>query len=115
MKKIIELALKSNEVSLQGVLNLVSCLDDNKQERAVMLLTENDTLPKDFKVGEVVKDGKCTYTTKSYNYLHDVVICDYTYEYEGKTNKESDYRIGMYIWRHLREKIAEETKAQTAN
>lgn len=115
MRKIIELALKSNEVSLQGVLSLVNCIDSNKQERAVMLLTENATLPKDFIVGEVVKDGKYTYTAKDYNYLNDTVTCDYTYEYEGKVNKNNEDHVSMTRWRNLRETTAKELKAQNAN
>lgn len=115
MKKVIELALKSGEVTLQGVINLVNCLSDYEQERAVMLLTENDTLPKDFKVGEIVKDGKFTYTAKSYSYLRDVVTCTCTYEYKSKIDKVTNDIMVMNTWRNLRKKTAEAIKAQTAN
>lgn len=118
MKKIIELALKSREITFDGIMDLVNCLDDNQQERAVLILTENQHCPEDFTVGEVIKEGNYIYTAVKYNLLTEKVICDYTYSVEGKTTREGRDIISWHHWTTIRDrmkKAAEETKAQNAN
>lgn len=118
MKKIIELALKSREITFDGIMDLVNCLDANQQERAVLILTENQHCPEDFTVGEVIKEGNYIYTAVKYNFLTEKVICDSTYSAEGKTTREGRDIISWYRWTTIRDnmkKAAEKTKAQNAN
>lgn len=106
MKKVIELALKSGEITLQGIMNLVNCIDEDKQERAVMLLTENDDTPDGIttlqKGVELTKDGKpyCHYTCIGYNYLRNIVIVKE--KYEGKDNEFTSC-VSVDAWKIYRQ------------
>lgn len=106
MKKVIELALKSGEVTLKGVINLVNCLTDLEQERAVMLLTENDSIPDGVTILqkglELNKDGQpySHYTCIGYNYLQDKVIVKERHE---GTDNEYTSRVSVSTWRIYRQ------------
>lgn len=110
MKKVIELALKSGEVTLQGVINLVNCIDKQQQERAVMLLTENDSIPDDVVILqnglELTKDGKpyCHYTCIGYNYLQDKVVVKE--RYEGKDGEFTSH-VSVSAWKIYRQNYIE--------
>lgn len=110
MKKVIELALKSGEITLQGVINLVNCIDANEQERAVMLLTENDDTPDDVVIKqkgvELTKDGKpyCHYTCIGYNYLRNNVIVKE--RYEGKDGEFTSH-VSVGAWEKYRQNYIE--------
>lgn len=115
MKKVIELAIKSGEVTLQGIINLVSCIDEQQQERAIMLLTENDDTPNSvviFQKGlELTKDGKPYrhYICIGYNYLRDIVIVKE--RYEGKDNEFTSHLSvdawGKYRKNYINQQIKE--------
>ena len=106
MKKVIELALKSGEITLQGVINLVDCLSETKQERAIMLLTENNDIPDEVKIltkgvsfddeGNIV----CEYTCIGYNYLDQEVKVKR--RYIKKEDNESITYITLYAWKGYR-------------
>lgn len=106
MKKVIELALKSGEITLQGVINLVNCIDEQQQERAVMLLTESYDIPNDvimYQKGLALnRDGKPHryYTCVGYNYLRNKVIVKE--KYEGNDN-EFTTRVTVDDWRKYRQ------------
>lgn len=110
MKKVIELALKSGEITLQGVINLVNCINEQQQERAVMLLTENDDTPDGVTILqkglELTSDGKpyCYYTCIGYNYLKDKVVVKE--RYEGKDD-EFTIHISVGAWREYRQNYIE--------
>lgn len=80
MKKVIELALKSGEITLKDIMNLVNCIDEDQQERAVMLLIESYDIPDDVVISQkgldLNRDGKPHryYTCVGYNYLRNKVI-----------------------------------------
>ena len=106
MKKVIELALKSGEVTLQGVISLVNCLSETKQERAIMLLTENNDIPDEVKIltkgisfdseGNVAYE----YTCIGYNYLNEEVIVK-----KHCVQKEHDdftTNVSLYAWKGYR-------------
>lgn len=105
MKKVIELALKSGEVTLQGVINLVECLNSYDQERAVMLLTENNDIPDEVKIFNkgIGLDSKGnithTYQCVGYNYLKDNVIV--RKQTVGKSDDDI-YHIGVAAWKEYR-------------
>ena len=107
MKKVIELAIKSGEVTLQGVINLVNCIDIEQQERAVILLTENDSYPVDITIlqkgVELNKDGEayCHYTCIGYNYLQDKVVVKK--QYVGENEREFTTTISICAWKKYRE------------
>lgn len=115
MKKVIELALKSGEVTLQGVINLVNCLDKEQQERAVMLLTENDDTPDNIAILqkglELTKDGKpyCHYTCIGYNYLRNNVIVKE--RYEGK-DAEFTSHVSISAWEKYRQNYIEQQQKE---
>lgn len=115
MKKVIELALKSGEVTLQGVINLVSCLNDYEQERAVMLLTENDDIPNEVKILDrgIALDSKGnithTYQCVGYNYLKDNVIV--RKQTVGKSNDDI-YHIGVAAWKEYRKNYIEQQQKE---
>lgn len=106
MKKIIELALKSGEVTLQGVINLVSCLNDIQQERAVMLLTENNDIPDEVKIltkgvsFDSEGNVECEYTCLGYNYLTEHVIVKK--HYIGKKRDDYEANVSIYAWEGYR-------------
>lgn len=110
MKKVIELALKSGEITLTGIINLVNCIDEQQQERAVMLLTENDDTPESITILqkglELNKDGKpyCHYTCIGYNYLRNNVIVKE--RYEGK-NDEFTSHVSIGAWEKYRQNYIE--------
>lgn len=110
MKKVIELALKSGEITLTGIISLVNCLDEQQQERAVMLLTENDDTPEGITILqkglELTKDGKpyCHYTCIGYNYLRNNVIVKE--RYEGK-NDEFTSHVSIGAWEKYRQNYIE--------
>lgn len=106
MKKVIELALKSGEITLQGVINLVDCLSETKQERAIMLLTENNDIPDEVKIltkgisfdseGNIAYEYACI----GYNYLNEEVIVK-----KHCVQKEHDdftTNISFYAWKGYR-------------
>ena len=115
MKKVIELALKSEEVTLQGVMNLVNCLDVEQQERAVMLLTENDNTPDGITILqkglELTKDGKpyCHYTCIGYNYLRNKVIVKERYE-----SKDGEFTTHVSVdgWKKYRQNYIEQQQKE---
>lgn len=106
MKKVIELALKSGEVTLQGVINLVDCLSETKQERAIMLLTENNDIPDEVDIftkglsfdseGNVA----CEYTCIDYNYLNEEVIVKK--HYTQKEHEDFVTNVSLYAWKGYR-------------
>lgn len=104
MKKVIELALKSGEITIQGVINLVNCLSDYKQERAVMLLTESNNTPDGVNILDkgIVLNSKGnvtrTYQCVGYNYLEDNVIVKTQID-----GKDELYNVGVYRWREYRQ------------
>lgn len=106
MKKVIELALKSGEVTLQGVINLVNCLSDYEQERAVMLLTENNDIPDGINILDkgIALDSDSnitrTYQCVDYNYLKDNVIV--RVQTVGK-NDDHISEIGVSAWKIYRQ------------
>lgn len=106
MKKIIELALMSGKITLQGVINLVDCLDDIQQERAVMLLTENNDIPDDIKIldkgvsFDAEGDIDCEYTCLGYNYLTEHVIVKKHYVKKQKDDFETN--VSIYAWKGYR-------------
>lgn len=110
MKKVIELALKSGEITLTGIMNLVNCIDEQQQERAVMLLIENDDTPDDVTILqkglELTKDGKpyCHYTCIGYNYLRNNVIVKE--RYEGKDSEFTNY-VSVGAWEKYRQNYIE--------
>lgn len=106
MKKVIELALKSGEITIQGVINLVDCLNDIQQERAVMLLTENNDIPDEVKIltkgVSFDSEGNIAYeyTCIGYNYLNEEVIVK-----KRCIQKEHDdftTNISLYAWKGYR-------------
>ena len=107
MKKVIELALKSGEVTLQGVINLVNCIDEQQQERAVMLLTENDDTPDGINIlqkgVELTKDGEpyCHYTCIGYNYLQDKVVVKK--QHVGENEREYTATTSVSAWKIYRQ------------
>lgn len=115
MKKVIELALKSGEVTLQGVINLVNCIDANQQERAVMLLTKNDDTPDSIAILqkglELTKEGKpyCHYTCIGYNYLQDKVVV--RERYEGKDNEFTSH-VSVGAWEKYRKNYIEQQQKE---
>lgn len=115
MKKVIELALKSGEVTLQGVINLVNCIDKQQQERAVMLLTENDSSPDDVVILqnglELTKDGKpyCHYVCIGYNYLQDKVVVKE--RYEGKDGEFTSH-VSVSAWKIYRKNYIEQQQKE---
>ena len=106
MKKVIELALKSGEVTLQGVINLVNCLSDIEQERAVMLLTENNDIPNEVNIltkgvsFDSEGDVNCEYTCIGYNYLKEEVIVKK--HYVKKQNDDYEASVSIYAWKGYR-------------
>lgn len=106
MKKVIELALKSGEITLQGVINLVNCLNDIQQERAVMLLTENNDIPDEVKIltkgisFDSEGDIDCEYTCIGYDYLHESVIVKK--HYVRKQNNDFETSVSLYAWKGYR-------------
>lgn len=110
MKKVIELALKGGEITLQGVINLVECLDVEQQERAVMLLTENDDTPDGITIlqkgVELTSNGKpyCHYTCIGYNYLRNKVIVKE--RYEGKDGEFTSH-VSVGAWEKYRKNYIE--------
>lgn len=106
MKKVIELALKSGEVTLQGVINLVDCLNDIQQERAVMLLTENNDIPDEVKIltkgvaFDIEGNIDCEYTCVGYNYLTEHVVVKK--HYVKRQNDDVETNISLYVWRGYR-------------
>lgn len=106
MKKVIELSLKSGEVTLQGVINLVNCLSDIEQERAVMLLTENNDIPDEVKIlaKGIAFDSEgnvdCEYTCIGYNYLKEHVIVKK--HYVKKQNDDFETSVSVYAWKGYR-------------
>lgn len=115
MKKVIELALKSGEITLTGIMNLVNCIDENQQERAVMLLTENNNTPDGITILskglELTKDGKpyCHYTCIGYNYLQDKVVV--RERYEGKDNEFTNH-VSVGAWEKYRRNYTEQKKKE---
>lgn len=115
MKKVIELALKSGEITLTGIMNLVNCIDEQQQERAVMLLTENDDTPDDViilqKGLELTKDGKpyCHYTCIGYNYLRNNVIVKE--KYEGKDGEFTSH-VTVDAWKKYRQNYIEQQQKE---
>lgn len=111
MKKVIELALKSGEVTLQGVINLVNCLDVEQQERAVMLLTENDDTPDGITIlqkgVELTKNGEpyCHYTCIGYNYLQDKVVVKKLHV--GENEREYTTTASVGAWEKYRKNYIE--------
>lgn len=107
MKKVIELALKSGEVTLQGVINLVNCLCETKQERAIMILTENNDIPDEVKIltkgllFDSEGNVKCEYTCIGYNYLNEEVIVKK--HYLQKENDDFTTTVSLHAWRGYRE------------
>lgn len=106
MKKVIELALKSGEVTLQGVINLVNCLSDIEQERAVMLLTENNDIPDEVKIltkgisFDSEGDVDCEYTCIGYNYLKEHVVVKK--HHVKKQNDDYEASVSIYAWKGYR-------------
>lgn len=106
MKKVIELALKSGEVTLQGVINLVNCLNDIQQERAVMLLTENNDIPNEVKIltkgVSFDSEGNIEYeyTCLGYNYLTEHVIVKKHYVKKERDDYETS--VTIYAWEGYR-------------
>lgn len=106
MKKVIELALKSGEITLQGVINLVDCLNEVQQERAVMLLTENNDIPDEVKIltkgisfdseGNIANEYKCV----GYNYLHEEVIVKK--HHVRKENDDFTTTVSLRAWEGYR-------------
>lgn len=116
MKKVIELALKSGEITLQGVINLVNCLKEEEQERAVMLLTENDGIPDEVNIlskGCEMRNGKihCTFVCIGYNYLKNEVIVQKHYT---KDDEQDVYPacISLYIWKRYRDNYVKYLKEE---
>lgn len=111
MKKIIELALKSREITLKGIMNLVNCIDEQQQERAVMLLTENDDTPDGIAIlqkgVELTKDGKpyCHYTCIGYNYLQDEVVVKKLHI--GENEREYIDTVSIPFWNKCRKNYIE--------
>lgn len=111
MKKVIELALKSREVTLQGVINLVNCIDEQQQERAVMLLTENDDTPDDITILhkglELGSKGEpyCYYTCIGYNYLQDKVVVKKLHV--GENEREYTATASIAAWKKYRQNYIE--------
>lgn len=112
MKKVIELALKSGEITLQGVMNLVNCIDEDQQERAVMLLTENNDVPDEVNILdkglELAKDGKpyCYYNCIGYNYLQDRVVVKKLHV--GDNEKEYKATTSVYAWKIYRQNYTQQ-------
>lgn len=106
MKKVIELALKSGEITLQGVINLVDCLNEIQQERAVILLTENNDIPDEVKIltKGVSFDSEgnidCEYTCIGYNYLTEHVIVKK--HHVKKQNDDYETNVSIYAWKDYR-------------
>lgn len=115
MKKVIELALKSGEVTLQGVINLVDCLNTYDQERAVMLLTENNDIPDEVKILDkgiaLDSDGNITrtYQCVDYNYLKDNVIV--RVQTVGKNDNHIS-EIGICAWKEYRKNYIEQQQKE---
>lgn len=115
MKKVIELALKSGEITLKGIMNLVNCIDDVQQERAVMLLTENDDIPDGINIlqkgVELNKEGKpyCYYTCVGYNYLQNRVVVEE--KYDGKNNEFISH-ISIDAWKKYRQNYIEQQQKE---
>lgn len=111
MKKVIELALKSGEITLQGIMNLVNCIDADQQERAVMLLTENDDIADGVtvldKALELSSDGKayCHYTCIGYNYLQDKVVVKKLHV--GENEREYTATVSVAFWNKCRKNYIE--------
>jgi len=107
MKKVIELALKSGEITLTGIMNLVNCIDADQQERAVMLLTENNDIPDDVTILhnglELTKEGEpyCHYTCIGYNYLQDKVVVKK--QYVGENEREYTSAVSVSAWKIYRQ------------
>lgn len=106
MKKVIELALKSGEITLKGVINLVDCLSETKQERAIMLLTENNDIPDEVKIltkgisfdseGNIAYE----YTCVGYNYLdEEVIVKKHCVQKECNDFTTS---VSLYAWKGYR-------------
>lgn len=118
MKKVIELALKSGEVILQGVINLVECLNTYDQERAVMLLTENNDIPDEVKMLDkgIGLDSKGnithTYQCVGYNYLKDNVIV--RKQTIGKSDDDI-YHIGVVAGKNIEKTISSNNKKSVKN
>jgi inorganic pyrophosphatase len=122
MKKIIELALKSGEITPTGIINLVNCIDEEQQERAVLLLTENDYTPDGVNIlskGCKMIDDKihCTFVCIGYNYLKNEVIVQ---KYYTKDDKQDVYQesISLYMWKKYRDnyiKYLKEKREVNAN
>lgn len=115
MKKVIELALKSGEVTLQGIINLVECLNSYDQERAVMLLTENNDIPDEVKILDkgisLDLNGNITHTYQcvGYNYLKDNVIV--RKQTVGK-NDDDIHHISVTAWKEYRKKYIEQQQKE---
>lgn len=115
MKKVIELALKSGEVTLQGVINLVNCLSTYDQERAVMLLTENNDIPDEVKILDkgiaLDSDGNITrtYQCVDYNYLKDNVVV--RVQTVGKNDTHMS-EIGVSAWKEYRKNYIEQQQKE---
>lgn len=107
MKKIIELALKSGEVNLKGVINLVDCIDKNFQERAVMLLTGNDDIPEEVNISDkgisFDTDGNIAYeyTCMKYNYLYNEVIANKS-SIQNENNHVETVTVSFNTWQRYR-------------
>lgn len=106
MKKVIELALKSGEITLTGIMSLVNCIDEDQQERAVMLLTESYDIPDDVVIYQkgldLNRDGKPHryYTCVGYNYLRNKVIVKE--KHEGNDNEFTTH-VTVDAWRKYRQ------------
>lgn len=110
MNKIIELALKSGEITLQGVINLVNCIDEELQERAVMLLTENNNVPEGINIldkgfsidsnGDIIRTYQCV----GYNYLKNEVVARVQ-----TVDKNDDYimNFSVGVWNVYRQNYIE--------
>lgn len=111
MKKIIELALQSGEITLTGIKNLVNCLSNIEQERAVILLTENNDIPDEVKIltKGVSFDSEgnidCEYTCIGYNYLKEEVIVKK--HHVKKQNDDYEASISIYTWKKYRQNYIE--------
>lgn len=115
MDKIIELALKSGEITLTGIMNLVNCIDEQQQERAVMLLTENNDIPdkvnildKGFSIdseGNIIRTYQCV----DYNYLKNEVVTRVQ-----TVDENDDYTINLSVgvWNVYRQNYIEQQQKE---
>lgn len=99
MDKLLEFVIKHGTLSLDALLDMLSCLDDETVHRFVMAVfgIEDYHLPEDFPMQ--VDDKGIVKTFKEYNYLKDRVECTYErqvsrwYKDEESAKRESwDYK-----------------------